>query len=401
MKQSLETKADQLLTDVSGIIKRFEEQWRKTGEKYNIFKVAGIEHRETIMCRVLADLMDPHGRHCKGSRYLRLFWKTLAPKLPDKLQLDFERTKVTVECGTDKGRRIDIVLFDGKIRVPIEVKIGAGDQSKQVHDYFKFAKKQNKDVHVPLIYLTIGGHKPSDISKGNLGKDDYVTISFKDEILAWLEVCERENKESKEKTAVPVQENLKQLIAAIKSLCGKSEDEKMKDEILKQVIKNDDTARAALAIRDAMDPYFDGIALNEFTERILLMVKKEFPSAKDDSTGRKDYDWNFIRVPVKGGNYDLEVDYTWKGFCVEACVGKKKRDLQLEERMVKEMEKLTKHKNDDAVPGVIFYWQGGCYPGLENVADDLYFYRLCKVYIEHPQEVAKKIIDMANALEKA
>jgi hypothetical protein len=391
MKQSLETKADQLLTDVSGIIKRFEEQWRKTGEKYNIFKVAGIDHREVVMCRVLADLMNPQGKHCKGNRYLSLFLDTLPQKLKDKL--NFKRTTVTTEYSIPDGRRIDIVLEDGKIFVPIEVKIRAGDLPNQVHDYFKFAKKQNKGDHVPLIYLTIDGHEPADFSKKGLGKNDYVTISFKEEILAWLEACERKNKESKEETAVPIQENLKQLIAAIKSLCGELEDAKMKDEILELVINNDATA-AALAIRDAMNTDFGGMAKKEFKEQIFSRVRKEFQDASEyiDSV------YYAIQIPIKDGNYNLGVDYTWEAFYVEVRA-KKERDPQLEESMAKKMATLTKCETEKDGRGRNFFWEGGCYDGLAD--DDLYLYRLYKLYTERPQEVADRIIKMANALNNA
>jgi hypothetical protein len=50
--QSSEKTAGQLLTDVTDIIKRYEAEWQKTGEKYNLFKAAGIAHKEVIIpCR--------------------------------------------------------------------------------------------------------------------------------------------------------------------------------------------------------------------------------------------------------------------------------------------------------------------------------------------------------------
>jgi hypothetical protein len=107
MEQTLETNAARLLNGVTGIIKRYEAQWQKTGEKYNLFKVADIAHKEVIMCRVLADLMNPQGRHCQGSRYLRLFWETIASKLPSHPLLDIEHTRVTTEYVIDENRRID------------------------------------------------------------------------------------------------------------------------------------------------------------------------------------------------------------------------------------------------------------------------------------------------------
>jgi len=138
MEKTQESNVVQLLTDVAEEIKRFEAKWRETGEKYNLFKIADIEDDEVIMCRVLADLLDPHGKHCQDSHYLDLFWKAISLKLPEGLELRIKDTrvkteygiKVTTEYGIDKNRRIDITLDDGRILVPIEVKIGAGDQAK-------------------------------------------------------------------------------------------------------------------------------------------------------------------------------------------------------------------------------------------------------------------------------
>jgi hypothetical protein len=390
MNQSLEINAGQLLTEVSGTIKRCEEKWRKTGEKYNLFKVAGIAHKEVIMCRVLADLMNPQGKHCQGSRYLRLFWETLAPKLPDKLPLDVERTKVTAEYVIDEARRIDITLDDGKVFVPIEVKIWAGDQPKQIADYFAFAKTKNKYVHVPVLYLTVDGHEPSDFSKVNLGKNGYVLLSFKQDILAWLEACERENTAE---TTVPVRENLRQLIAAVKSLCGKSEDAEMEDAIFKLVTRDDDAVRAALAISGALD--FDGKALEAFKEYVAPLVQKVFPN----TVYTADDGWYMLQVPINGGNYLLDVNYDWKSFDIEVCVDDEKaRNRQAEERMTKEMAMLTNHQNE-AGDHIFALYGTNRYPGLETVDEVLYFYRLCKVYTERPQEAADRIISIAKALE--
>ncbi|GHT61370.1 hypothetical protein FACS1894109_19880 [Spirochaetia bacterium] len=53
MEQPSETNAARLLDGVTGIIKQYEDQWQKTGERYNLFKVAG---KDIILCpSVLVD----------------------------------------------------------------------------------------------------------------------------------------------------------------------------------------------------------------------------------------------------------------------------------------------------------------------------------------------------------
>ena len=384
-----ENTVSKLLTDVADIRKNFEAKWQETGEKYNLFNVAGIAHKEVIMCRVLADLLDPHGKHCQGSRYLRLFWETISLKLKSPLELSIENTKVTAEYVIDENRRIDITFEDGRIFVPIEVKIWAGDQPKQVADYFAFAKTKNKNVHVPVFYLTVDGHEPSEFSKAGVGKDDYIQLSFKDNILTWLDACVRGNTPE---TTVPVRENLRQLIAAIKSLCGKSEDAEMEDAIFKLIIKDDDTARAALAICDAAN--FDKKALEAFKNSVLELVKKAFPNAEFASGDG----WDFIQVPIMDENYLLDVNYDWKSFSIENCVDEKERNHQIEDRIALKMTELTNRKKENK--DKIFDLYGtNRYPDFESVEEDLYFYKLCKLYTEHPQEAADKIINIARALE--
>jgi hypothetical protein len=389
MGQTLETNAARLLDGVTDIIKGYEAQWQKTGEKYNIFKVAGIAHKEVIMCRVLADLMNPQGTHGQGSRYFKSFWEIIAPKLPGRPALDIEHTRVTTEYVIDENRRIDIVLEDGKIFVPIEVKIWAGDQPKQIADYFAFAGTKNRNNHIPVLYLTVDGHEPSDFSKAGLGKDDYVRLSFRNDILDWLEACARENTPE---TTIPVRENIRQLIAVVKSLCGKSEDAEMEDAIFKLITKDDDSVRAALAIDGAMDFY--NRALDVFKGPITALVQKAFP----DAVYTTDDGWYMLQVPINNGNYLLDVNYDWKSLDIEVCAEEKERNRQAEERMAKEMTMRTNHKNE-AGDHIFSLYGTNRYPGLETVDEALYFYRLCKVYTEKPQEAADKIISIAKALE--
>jgi len=387
MEKTLESNVYQLLTDVADVKKRFEAKWRETGEKYNLFMVAEIAHKEVIMCRVLADLLSPQGKHCQGSRYLRLFWETISPKLPRQLELSIKNTKVTAEYVIDENRRIDITLEDGKIFVPIEVKIWAGDQPKQVADYHEFAKKKNKNnVNVPVLYLTVDGHEPSDFSKAGVGKDDYVSLSFKDDILTWLEACALENTPE---TTVPVRENLRQLIAAIKSLCGKSEDAEMENEIFKLVTKDDDSARAALDICRAAD--FNKKVLETFGGSVLELVQKVLPAECLAEDG-----WNFINIPIKDGRYCFEINYLWDKACVQADNGVDAASAEgnaLYEKMNTLFDIRPSPKS-----GFAWYSEEIVWPGFAR--DDLYQFRMCKLYTDRPQEAAQRIISIIRELEK-
>jgi hypothetical protein len=184
------------------------------------------------------DLLDPKGAHGKGGLYLGLFWEGAAPKLKGCPALDAEHTTGRLEYVIDEAQRAGITLEDGNIFVRVEIKIRADCQSPQAADCFHFTKRKNK-FHVPVLYLTIDGHEPSNLSKARVGKDSYVCISFKNEILTWLEASMRR---PETEAVVPVRENLKQLIAGVKSLCGKSEDAETEDTIFKLATQSDDSA---------------------------------------------------------------------------------------------------------------------------------------------------------------
>jgi hypothetical protein len=61
MDQTMETNTGQLLDGVTGIIKRYEAQWQKTGEKYNIFEITGSGHKEVM----------------RWARHARICWASL------------------------------------------------------------------------------------------------------------------------------------------------------------------------------------------------------------------------------------------------------------------------------------------------------------------------------------
>jgi hypothetical protein len=238
------------------------------------------------MCRVLADLLDPRGKHCQGSRYLRLFWETVGPKLPDGLALDVERATEAV---------------------------------------------------------------------------------------------------------VPVRENLKQLIAAVKSLCGKSEDAEMENEIFKLVTKDDDTVRAALAISGATD--FGNKAWEAFKGPVTALVQKAFPHAEYiEEDG-----WYYLGVPVRNGNFWLEVNYLWDKVCLQipddAETLTEAEIAALYEVMSRCFNQRPARKNE-RLP-----WSGEGIAWPSFAQDDLYQFHLYKLYAEKPQEVAEKIIAIAHALE--
>ncbi len=157
----------------------------------NLFKDLRIERDEVMMCRFLADLLDPKGGHERGTGFLRSFLEEIVGA-KDVEEEGLERTCVMTEYLIDNGRRIDIMLHNPRFSVPIEVKIDARDQQSQCYDYWHYAR------NAPLVYLTKEGHVPSEWSrkpkegseeerqKGMLPEDRIKCVSW-EKICGWLE----------------------------------------------------------------------------------------------------------------------------------------------------------------------------------------------------------------------
>ena len=119
---------------------------------YNIFSVLQIQSKEVLICRMMADLLNPRGQHGAGEEYLKIFLRDCLgmEKMDTKLA---DQAIVTAEYAIDDERRIDIVIEIGSYFLPIEVKIYAADQKSQCFDYYQYAKR--RDVQAKVYYLTL------------------------------------------------------------------------------------------------------------------------------------------------------------------------------------------------------------------------------------------------------
>jgi hypothetical protein len=215
-------------------------------EEYNVFSVLGIQSREVLICRMIADLLNPRGRHGMGSAYLRLFVdEVLKIKIADETLL--KHAVVSTEYSIDAERRIDIVLEIGKMFLPVEVKIYACEQKSQCYDYYTFAKE--KDADTKVYYLTRFGHMPGAYSMrgkdGIISEDKIVCLSFQKDITHWLKECCR--------ISTP---NVGVVISQFEKSIEKVTDrlgEKRMEQIADEMVRSPETLRAGMMIADALE----------------------------------------------------------------------------------------------------------------------------------------------------
>lgn len=273
-----------LLEKISLINKKYEEFARITGENFNVFKILGVQTDEVrTHSAFLCELLNTKGSHDCGKIFLELFVKQLKEKTGNPVDSNGKKSKfveVLKNFNFDKattiseefignisedhteGGRIDIVIKDSNSEnaIIIENKINAPDKNCQL---LRYKKAYQNPV---IFYLTLDGKTPSEISTNNELKkgEDYVCISYKEDIVLWLESC------IKEVAKKPIiRETITQYINLIKYLTGQTMNKKMEEEIIKIMTSCQENIDAAFLIRDNTNRL-----ISKFNETIELQINE-------------------------------------------------------------------------------------------------------------------------------
>jgi len=269
---------------------------------YNIFQVLGVSKKEVMMCRVLADLLNPSGGHEQGTKYLSSF-------LRDVLHMEITQQELSVMCvykeyPISKDRRIDIVIQGGGHFIPIEVKITAVDQISQCYDYYQYARKLDETARV--VYLTIWGSAPNAPSMSSsdgsqtLREENIQCISFAKDIATWLE-----NSFLDEQGAMSV--FLEQYLDAIRSFSTNSM-EAHRLRIANKVLEREEYFRTALAVADS---------IKTIKARLIYMVFQEFEVQMEPYLEtfalKKEHRFSWYEYPKQATEAFYNRDTTWPG----------------------------------------------------------------------------------------
>lgn len=255
-----------LLDQVSTIKKAYDLVAENTGEKFNLFSILGMESSEVkTHSKFLAELLDVKGSHLRGSLFLDLFMQYCAVKINKKnalghyfsdlkLGADNSKTAVeyyigkveegTVEYNFDdaKGGRIDILVWNNKYALIIENKIYAGEQDHQLIRYSNFGLKQGFKNYL-MIYLTLDGAPPTSCKISDL--DKILCLSYKEDIINWLEQCKMEVVDYP-----TIREGISQYITLLKKLTHQTTNANLSMEVQKIILNNIESAQL---IKDNFD----------------------------------------------------------------------------------------------------------------------------------------------------
>ena len=246
----MQTEILNLLEQVSGIVKNYDDLAAKTGENFNIFSVLKLDSDEVrLHSRLLGELLNPRGSHGQNEVFLKLFISTIG--LENHYQNDdlLKEAIVLVEENigniTDdylKGGRIDIVVkFPNQLKeIVIENKIYANDQKNQLGRYFEKYPKAN------IIYLTLFERIPENYSLGDkLTLSGVNCITYKKHIKEWLEQCL-----PKINGHPLIKETITQYLYLIKKLTNQTTNHEMKNELVKIIVANKEYVKTAKEIAD-------------------------------------------------------------------------------------------------------------------------------------------------------
>ncbi|MDY0282580.1 MAG: PD-(D/E)XK nuclease family protein, partial [Salinivirgaceae bacterium] len=223
---------------VENSVKKFREIEKIKGENFNLFNILDRRTDEVkTHSAIIGELLNPKGSHYLDKTFLILFiemlnrkkrtdniWeKAITPKIEEIRNASVECEKSIGKVRDNTGGRLDLIISNDIFQICIENKIYAEEQDSQLERYKNFLERFPKSYNI-LIYLTLNGveSKTSKLVSGI----DYYTLSYKYDIIEWLEKC------FKETVDIPIlRESIKQYLILIRSLTNQITTNEMKNEI--------------------------------------------------------------------------------------------------------------------------------------------------------------------------
>lgn len=234
------------LENLSLIHKKYEIL-NSINDGFNIFSILRNESDEVnLHSRFISELF-------KNKKYGKVFIKLFLEEIDIQMdQMENLEIEIKLEHQFDSSSRIDILIeiksSTSKKAIIIENKIYAEDQQEQLQRYFDGVKNKGyKKEEIEILYLTLNGDTPSKESLGTLLKEkDVKNISYKENIINWIEKC------CKEVAVIPViRETLIQYKQLLLKLTNKESGEYM-EELKELLLKNNQYLKVAYTIPDIL-----------------------------------------------------------------------------------------------------------------------------------------------------
>ena len=245
---------------------------------FTIFSVLGNETDEDkTHTTFLYEMLKPNGLHNMGDVFLKTFFETvLNQPYSNSAQISKEHS---IDSNDDNYGRVDLCIETSNNRYPIEIKIYAPDQEHQIDRYVKFAKKKSETSKV--YYLTLDGHTPSSCDQSS--EDDFICISFAEQIRKWLTNCIDIARHDKNVVDV-----LTQYLTLLNKLTSSEQSDIYMDAIEKLISSSKDNYECAVAFEKGLLAVRTS-KLKQFFDNIKAHLSDRIECNYDESALKKVY----------------------------------------------------------------------------------------------------------------
>lgn len=226
--------AAQLLDKTIAIQAQHQSRVSEERGHFNIFSMLRQDTDEVhLHSRFIYELLNPQGSHEMGSVFLEAFLASFGSEF------------LIDDCVVQREyKNIDILLTNGRQALVLENKIHAADQPKQLVRYYKDMRREGYE-DVQIVYLTLYGDPPGAESAGNLDESIITTLSYKSDIIAWLDSCVEIAQ-----PYPPVREVIVQYRRLVEALTGQASGRQIMD--IQALINDQDHLKAAIAVKQAL-----------------------------------------------------------------------------------------------------------------------------------------------------
>lgn len=161
--------------------------------RFNVFEY--INPNENRITQIIANLLDPEGKHGQGMLFLNIFLETIEhPELRDPSVRPRVRCEESASVPGKSGRLDCTIEIDG-FRIGIENKPSAIEQTEQLRRYAQSLRQKNGEQ---FCLVLLDGRQASLKSLGELdreeleGKRQFKMLTYQRDLKDFLQKCRKE-----------------------------------------------------------------------------------------------------------------------------------------------------------------------------------------------------------------
>lgn len=310
-----------LLKEVNAKIRALDTAKKLYGEQlapdFQVFDF--VNTSENGLSWILANLLNPKGKHGQKTLFLEKFIKICLPNIQnnsswqnfiDNLSHINVETEVTT-LASQTYRRMDIYLFakicNDSFGICIENKPYANDQENQLTNYYEELNNR-KLTQKHIVYLSEG--EPSEYSvKLNIleqwhSDKVYSHISYS-QLVEWLTDCKKDCQNHS------VTEFLNQFIKFIQKQLMGVDDMNEQEIILNSMLQDEQTIASAIKISLNIFDMKRRLITKLLNELKLISDNKSYTVEAGNLTGNNKYESIFFKIPNNELCISIEFQGTW------------------------------------------------------------------------------------------